>query len=430
MTGTPVLASTGLASTVPASTVPASTVPTNARLANGVQYAVLHRPGADVTTVSVWILAGSRHEPVAGVAHLFEHAVMQSVPAGQATRVVDQIEACGGDANAMTARDHVVLHARVPTADAVTALRTLAAAAATRDFDVDLVDAERRVVLEELRLAAADPTDIVHDVFFETAYGDHPMGRPVGGTLAGVARLDAADLSDWSRQFVRPALIRVVVCGGVTGEAVGAVLAGGSLARLDGADDDRPPDHSPPVTAARSDLPMVSDTTAVVLGGQAYALSDRALLAAQVVIELVAGGNASVLTEEIRSRRGWSYDITGGVGGYRDTGSWRVAISTAPEHGQPVVDLATELLARAVRRGWTQAQVAAASRRVAGIARVEAESSLEQALLFGDHAYVGESAGFSLSSHLEALSAVSADEVNAAARHMTSQLVVATAGAG
>lgn len=405
----------------------AATEPT--ALANGVRYAVLHRPGADVTTVSVWVLAGSRHEPVPGVAHLFEHVVMQSVPAGRSMRVVDEIEAFGGDANAMTARDHVVLHARVPTADAPATLSILATAATTSEFDADLVSAERRVVQEELRLAAADPTDIVHDVFFQTAYGDHPMGRPVGGILAGLARLDAADLSDWSRRFVRPALVRVVVCGGMTSEAVRAVLADEALAGLEGSAGDRQPDSAPPVTAGRRDASIVSDTAAVVVGGPGFALSDRAMLAAQVVVELVAGGNASVLTEQIRSRRGWSYDITGGVGGYRDTGSWRVAISTAPEHREQVVSLATGLLADAVRRGWTKAQVSTASRRVAGLTRVETESSLEAALLFGDHAYVGESAGFSLAAHLADLAAVSADEVNDAARFMTSRVVVATAGA-
>ncbi len=190
-----------------------------AALANGVGYVALHRPGADVTTVSVWILAGSRHEPVPGVAHLFEHVVMQSVPAGRSLRVVDEIEACGGEANAITARDHVMLHARVPTADAAAALDVLVAAATTGEFDADLIEAERRVVREELRLAAADPTDIVHDVFFQTAFGDHPMGRPVGGTVADVARLGVADLTDWSRRFVHPAMVRVVVCGGMTGEA-------------------------------------------------------------------------------------------------------------------------------------------------------------------------------------------------------------------
>src|SRR5260370_5711930 len=117
---------------------------------------------------------------------------MQSVPAGRSLRVVDEIEACGGEANAITARDHVMLHARVPTADAAAALDVLVAAATTGEFDADLIEAERRVVREELRLAAADPTDIVHDVFFQTAFGDHPMGRPVGGTVADVARLGVA----------------------------------------------------------------------------------------------------------------------------------------------------------------------------------------------------------------------------------------------
>src|ERR1700722_4816823 len=400
----------------------------SAALDNGVRYALLHRPGAQVTTVSVWILAGSRHEPVPGVAHLFEHVVMQSVPAGRRMRVVDEIEAWGGDANAMTARDHVMLHATVPTPDAAQALAVLIAAACTRAFDEELVDAELRVVQEELRLAASDPTDIVHDVFFETAYGDHSMGRPVGGTLADVAGLGATDLKSWSGQFVRPALLGVVACGGLTRAAVSSVLAGSALAGL-ARGEARQPDSSPPLRAGRRDLPVVSDTAGVVIGGPGFALSDSGLLAAQVVIELVAGGNASVLTEEIRSRRGLSYDISGGAGGYRETGSWRVAISTAPEHSEQVVELATEMLADAGRRGWTAAQVGSAPRRLAGLAFVDTESSLEEAMLFGDYGYVGESPGFSLGSYLAGLDAVTASQVNEAAEYMTERLVVATAGA-
>jgi hypothetical protein len=94
-----------------------------------------------------------------------------------------------------------------------------------------------------------------------------------------------------------------------------------------------------------------------------------------------------------------------------------------------VVEGATGLLAGAVRRGWTQEQVASASRRVAGLARVETESSLEEALLFGDHAYVGDSPGFSLAAHLAGLAAVTACDVNEAAEFMTDRLVVATVGA-
>jgi predicted Zn-dependent peptidase len=190
------------------------------------------------------------------------------------------------------------------------------------------------------------------------------------------------------------------------------------------------PSHRRRLDLGRRDAAIVNDTAGVVIGGPGFALSDQSILAAEIVVELVAGGNASVLTEEIRSRRGLSYDISGGVGGFRETGSWRIAIFTAPEHREQVVELATGLVTDAVRRGWTQEQVSRASRRLSGLARVETESSLEEALLFGDHAHVGESPGFSLGSHLAGLTAVTAHHVNEAAEFMTDRLVVATAGAG
>lgn len=398
-----------------------------ATLANGVPYAVAHRTGTDVTTVSVWVFTGSRHEPVHGVTHLLEHVVMQAVPAGRRMRVVDEIEAWGGDANAVTTRDHMVLYARVPTADAGPALTVLSAAATTTTFDDEVVDGERRVVQEELRLAAADPTDIVHDVFFTTAFGDHPMGRPVGGTFDGMARLGTDDLMAWTGRNVRPGLVGVVVTGGLAGDEVAAILADSTLAGLGGGLAERPADGAPRLASGRSDLTLASDTAGVVIGGPAFALSDPRSVAADIVLELLAGGNASVLNEEIRSRRGLSYDVSGGASGYRDTGIWRIAISTAPEHRDEVVDLSTKLLYGAVERGWSQAEISVARRRAAGLLRLEVESSLEDTLRYGDYAYVGGDVDWSPAAYLARLDALDADEVNRCARLMVDELVIATA---
>lgn len=397
-------------------------------LANGIPSTVLHRPGADVTTVSVWILAGSRHELVPGVGHLLEHVVMQAVPAGRRLRVVDEIESWGGDANAITSRDHVVLYARVPTPDAGAALSALSAAATMTTVDEDLVDAERRVVVEELRLAAADPTDIVHDEFFTAAYGEHPMGRPVGGTPNGVADLTAVHVTEWAARHIRPEMLGVVVSGGMRDVDVDAVLRDGALAGLVASGPRRPADSAPAILSGRRDLSIVADTAGVVLGGPAFALRDPRGAAAEVVMELLAGGNASVLNEEIRSRRGLSYDVSGAVAGYRDTGVWRVAISTAPERRDEVVDLSVELLRAAVDRGFTADEVAVARRRTAGLLRLEAESSLEEVLLYGDYGYVGGLGDWSPAAHLARLATVDVDQVNRCARLMLGELVVATAG--
>jgi predicted Zn-dependent peptidase len=394
--------------------------------AAGVPVLVRERAGADVTSVSVWILVGSRDEADPGVAHLLEHVVMQAVPAGRELRVIDEIESYGGEANAVTTRDSVVLQARVPTVDAPAALAVLMAAATTSTFDDDVVEAERRVVLEELRLAAADPTDIVHDVFFATAFGAHPMGRPVGGTPANVARLDAGHLAAWARTNVRVGTVGVVVCGGSTVHEVSEVVRDWTVPA--GTEAPRRPADPPVPRSGRQDLELAGDTAAVILGGPAFALTDPRLAAADVVMELLAGGNASPLIEGIRSTRGLSYDISSDVTGYPDVGVWRVAMSTAPEHSDEVVELATELIHDAVRRGWTREEVARAGRRVAGLLRLDAESSLEHAFLVGRYALVGGWADWSLPAHLDRLASIDADEVNECARLMVDRLVVATAG--
>jgi predicted Zn-dependent peptidase len=357
-----------------------------------------------------------------------EHVVMQAVPRGRRLRVVDEIEQWGGDANAITTRDHVVLYARVPSVDGSAALTVLSDAATLAGFDDELVEVERRVVQEELRLAAADPTDIVHDVFFSTAFGDHRFGRPVGGSLSDTTQITAHDLRAWSAENIRADLLGVVVSGGMSLEEVEKALAESSLAALPAADGTRPADTAPAPTAGRRDLTMVGETTGVVIGGPAFSLTDPRLGAAQVVVELLAGGNASVLNEEIRSRRGLSYAVSGHTSGYRDTGIWRVSIATSPPHRDEVVDLTVRLVLAAVDRGWSGREVLLARHRVAGGLRLETESSLEDALRYGDHALVGDDTSWSLAAHLAGLESLTAEDVHACARLMVDRLVIATAG--
>jgi predicted Zn-dependent peptidase len=395
-------------------------------LRNGVPVAVRPRPGADVTTVSVWVLLGSRHETTPGVTHLLEHVLMQAQPPGRNLRVIDELEGMGADANAVTARDHLALYATIPSPDALDALRVLAAGLTNTDFDPEVVAAEQRVVDEELRLAAADPDDIVHDVFFGAAFAGQPMGRPVGGTPAEVARLTTADLAAWSAANLHTGTVGVVATGDLDQDTVVAALDDGPLAAL-------PVGHGPaldPVlpTTGTAHLWLNSDTTAVLLGGHGVALDDPLLPAVEVLMELLAGANTSVLQEELRSRRGLSYDVWGTATGYRDVGVWRIGIATAPEHAGPVVELAGNLLADAAATGFPADRVAAARRRMAALVRLDAESSLAEVLRMGQHRLVGHDSIWTPRRHADALGDVTAAEVADCAATVLDRFVVATAG--
>jgi hypothetical protein len=93
-----------------------------------------------------------------------------------------------------------------------------------------------------------------------------------------------------------------------------------------------------------------------------------------------------------------------------------------------LVDLTTGLLVAAADRGWSEADVAAARRRVAGLLRLDTEASIDDALLHGERVLVGDSADWSLPAYLDHLATVGAEQVNECARLMVERLVVATAG--
>lgn len=412
-------------------------------LRNGVPVVVRPRPGAEVTSVSLWVLLGSRHEnaDTHGITHLLEHVLMQAVPPGRRMRVIDELESLGAEANALTARDHLALYARVPAPDALAALRVLADGLTNHDFPAELVDAERRVVDEELRLAATDPNDVVHDVFFATAFAGQQVGAAVGGTPASVARLTPADLTGWAERTVRAGTVAAVVSGDIDPGEVAALLDDGPLGALSAGPmsagpmsagtlsaEPQPAEEQARPTHGRADLGLNSDTTAVIIGGHGFALDDPRLPAAEVLIELLSGGNASVLHEEIRSNRGLTYDLWGTATGYRDCGVWRIGMSTAPEHRDQVLELAGNLINDTLTSGFSAEQVAVARRRVAALLRLDAESSLDEVLRLGQHRLVGQDLSWTLRRHADALHGVEATDVADCARTVLAQWVVATAG--
>ncbi|MEV6980934.1 pitrilysin family protein [Sphaerisporangium sp. NPDC051017] len=402
--------------------------PVRVALGNGIPVWVLHRPGATATTVSLWLLTGSRYEPeaVAGGTHLLEHILMQApLPGGG--RPIDLLEGLGGEGNAITSRDHLVLYARVPSPEAPAALEILARAMAEPDLGEEILESERKVVQEELRLAAGDPFDIVHDVFYDVAFAGHPLARPVGGTAESVGRVNLDDLRAFHTRWVRASSAALIVCGDLTAEAVLKVLESGPLTALPPGGD--PPDHGlPSVSGGRRNHPLNNDSAGVVLGGPAVPYGHRLLPAWQVLMDLIGGASSALLFEEIRNRRGLAYDMWAFTNAYRDTGVWRAFIATAPEHVGEVVETATALLTERAERGWTAAEVELATRRTAGLLQLETEQSFEEALLYGRYGLIPGHGDWTLAGQIEAIRAVTADDVLLSLRTALEPMVITVAG--
>ncbi|GAA3816979.1 pitrilysin family protein [Sphaerisporangium flaviroseum] len=403
--------------------------PARAALANGIPVWTLPRPGATATTVTLWLLTGSRYESaeVAGGTHLLEHILMQA-PLGGSGRPTDLLEALGGEANAITSRDHLALYARVPAPESLSALEILAHALAEPRLTEEVLEAERKVVQEELRLAAGDPFDVVHDVFYDVAFAGHPLGRAVGGTAESVGRVDLDDLRAYHAKWVRAGSVGVVVCGDVTPDAVLKVLERGPLNAVPSLSAPRPDQGLPRIHGGRRGLALNNDSAGVVLGGPAVPYGHHLLPAWQVLMDLVAGASSALLFEEIRNRRGLAYDMWGFTNAYHDTGVWRAFVATAPEHVEEVVETATTLLAQRAEDGWTAGEVELATRRTAGLLQLETEQSLEEALFYGRYGLIPAHPSWTLGDHIEAIRAVTADDVLGCLRMAIDPLIITVAG--
>jgi predicted Zn-dependent peptidase len=146
-------------------------------------------------SLGFWIGTGSRDETPAhaGVSHFIEHLLFKGTSRYTAQEIAEVFDGLGGELNAATSREHTVVYARVPDHHVETALDLMTDMVFAPSFD-DL-DNEREVVLEEIAMYEDTPQELVHDLFSEAVFDDHPLGRPVIGTrevLSSISRDEVA----------------------------------------------------------------------------------------------------------------------------------------------------------------------------------------------------------------------------------------------
>src|SRR3712207_2210546 len=142
------------------------------------------RPGADVTAISISVRGGSRDErdETVGAAHFMEHMFFQGTPTrGGPDEIFGPITARGGWLNAYTSFENINFQAVVENHHFELALDILADMLVNSLFAEEKIDKERQVVLEELIRGKNDPRRYAVELFFRTAFADHPARNlPIG----------------------------------------------------------------------------------------------------------------------------------------------------------------------------------------------------------------------------------------------------------
>src|SRR3954466_12425507 len=186
-------------------------------LPGGLRVVTEYIPSVRSASVGVWVGVGSRDEgsSVAGAAHFLEHLLFKSTPTRSAVEIAQAVDAVGGELNAFTSREHTCYYAHVLDTDLELAVDLVADVVLRGRCAAEDVEIERDVVLEEIAMRDDDPEDTLGDVFLSAMFGDHPVGRPVIGSVESISEMTRAQLNSFYVRRYIPERMVVAVAGNI-----------------------------------------------------------------------------------------------------------------------------------------------------------------------------------------------------------------------
>ena len=307
------------------------------KAACGLQYAV-KRSGNAVGYCSLTIKCGTRDEGDfhSGIAHFTEHTIFKGT-GHKSSRVINgYLDRLGGDLNAFTTKEEIVLHATVLKEDLGKAASLLLELATCPTFPEDEIEIEKGVVIDEINSYKDSPADDVYDKFEEALLAGHPLGRPILGTAASVRKITSKELRKFVEERFTPGNMALAVVADVDEKKMEQGVLKLAEKVFDGtwkASLERSLQETGKPEVFHRTVEKRNHEVNAVIGGLAPSLYDKEGRFPAILLGNIIGGPASnsKLNDLLRERNGWVYGAETSYTQYAETGV--MAISLGCERG-------------------------------------------------------------------------------------------------
>jgi zinc protease len=345
-------------------------------LPNGVRVVVEEHRASDVVALQLWVRTGGRDEAPSelGLAHYLEHLLFKGTPTRPPGFVEREIEGAGGRMNAGTSWDYTFYHTVLPASQARAGIAMLADISVNASLEEGLLEAEKHVVLEEMRLNQDDPRRFLARRLYTVLFDGHPYGREVIGTPELVRGLRRETLLAFYRRHYVPAAFTLVVVGAVDPAEVLAAATQG-FARIPRGGDRLPAPPPPPARAAAADLARPGANAHLGLAWQAPRLDHADTPAMDLLVSILGQSRGSRLTTALREQQGLVTSISAGYSALEAAGALLVTAVLQPGH----LEGAEQGIVAEIRRLRDAGVTDAERRRAVTVAEARREFSRETA---------------------------------------------------
>jgi predicted Zn-dependent peptidase len=326
--------------------------------------------------MGVWIKSGSRCEPaeVNGISHFVEHMLFKGTRTRTAQQIAREMDSIGGNLDAFTGMETICFNVKSLAEHVPVALDVLADLVLNPVFTAADMERERGVILEEIKIDEDNPEVLVHELFIQAFWKDHPLGKPILGTSKTVSRMDQESLLAYHSDRFHGGNMIFSAAGNLDHDRFAeevsrkfSTLAGGETL------------HELPAPEACARIVLRNkkslEQVQVCLGVPAPPITDENRYVTLILNTVLGGGMSSRLFQTIREERGMAYSIYSDLSPYRDTGTLCVFAGTSVGKGLEVVDLILEEFRKLKQEPLTVEELTRAKDQVKGNILLGLESS-------------------------------------------------------
>jgi len=290
-------------------------------------------------SIGIWVKTGSRDEDKQwnGISHFVEHMVFKGTQHRSAEAIARQVDSIGGNLDAFTAKECVSFSIKILDEHLPIALDVLSDLVLNPIFDEQDITRERGVILEEIKMDEDNPDYLVHEIFTQNFWKDHPLGRPILGTRDTVRGFERPPVFDFYKQRFSPGNVIITAAGHLNHENFVELVNKyfHTMKPVSNGFHSAPPTIVPKIILRnKKSLEQVQ----ICVGVPSYPITHEKRHSSYILNTLLGGGMSSRLFQNIRERQGLAYAIYSDLNPYRDTGCLSVYAGTSRTSAVKVVE--------------------------------------------------------------------------------------------
>lgn len=356
----------------------------------GIRYAV-KRSGSAVAYCSLGIACGTRYEQGfhSGIAHFTEHTLFKGTEHKSSSVINGYLDRLGGELNAYTTKEEIVLHATILKEDLSKASSLLMEIATEATFPDNEVNTERGVVIDEIKSYKDSPSEDVYDRFEEKLFRGHSLSMPILGTPQSVRATSAEELRRFYKEKFVPGSMVFTIVADIDEKRMeadllrtfdkffsGSGMVSGELTRPESVTLDNVFDEV---------INKRNHEANAVIGGYAPSLYEEKERIATSLMSNILGGPAmnSILNDILREKHGWVYGVESSYTQYSDTGIMAISLGCERENTEKCIDAVRREISKFQDNALTDRKLRAAKKQFLGQIAISSDNGESQCLSMG-----------------------------------------------